>query len=127
MSYEEALKTISIEASGDLSSDQYKFMEVDANGQIALVGTLGGESIGVLQDKPAAIDRVGSVGIDGVTKVIASAAIAAGADIVSTALGLAVTHSADGQIIMGTAMEAATAADDVIAMAIDKHKGYVAP
>jgi hypothetical protein len=127
MSYEEVLKTISVEASADLSAHQYKFMNVDSSGQLELVTTLGGEFLGILQDKPAAVGRAGSVGIDGVTKIEASAAIAAGAIVVSTTAGLAVTASADGQIVLGIAMEAATATGDIIAVTIDKHKRYVAP
>ncbi len=117
MSYEEALKTISVEASTDLSANQYYMVDVDANGQLVLAGA-GTKMIGVLQDKPAATGRVGAVGIDGVSKVSASAAIAAGARVASTAGGQAVT-AVSGNYSLGEAMEAATAAGDIIAVKID--------
>ena len=117
MSHEERLLTMSVGANGDQSANQYKFVKMGASG-FELQDTAGGYCLGVLQDKPAATDRPGAIGFSGKTKVIASAAIAKGAKVQSTALGLAVTAAYSGYV-MGTAMEAASAANDIIAIKLE--------
>ena len=117
MSYQEALKVISVGAYGDHSSNQYKFVAAGANG-FTLQSTNGGFCLGVLQDKPGATDRMGRVAINGVTRVKAGAAIAKGAKIQSNSSGLAITAAFSGYV-MGEALEAATAANDVIAMKLN--------
>jgi hypothetical protein len=114
MSFSEKVDTISVGANGDQSSNQYKFVKMGASG-FELQDTNGGYCLGILLDKPAATGRPGKIAKSGVVKVKASAAIAKGADVQSTSAGLAVTAAFSGYI-MGEAMEAATAANDVIAV-----------
>ena len=59
MSFEQDVKCISLEANGDQSSNQYRFMLLGASG-IALNTVEGGPCVGVLQDKPTA-GKIGSV------------------------------------------------------------------
>ncbi len=91
MAYEGNLETFpGLVAAGDLSSDQFKFVTIGASG-VALNVTNGGYVDGVLQDKPAAINRAASVGYAGVTKVKVGASVSAGAKLMSDATGRAVT------------------------------------
>lgn len=114
MGYEEKLSSISVGANGDQSANQYKFVKMGASG-FELQDTNGGFCLGVLQDKPAASGRPGEIGILGVTKVKAAAAIAKGALVQSNSSGLAVTAAYSGYI-MGEALEAASAANGIIAI-----------
>lgn len=114
MGYNESLKTISVGANGDQSSNQYKFVAMGASG-FALQSTNGGVCLGVLLDKPAATGRPGRIAISGVVQVLAGAAIAKGAKVQSNSSGLAVTAAYSGYI-MGEAMQAATASGDRISI-----------
>lgn len=77
MAYEEALRCLSAEASGDLSASQYCGVKIDGNGRLALAGE-GDAAVGVLQDKPDALKKVGAYAIGGVTKVRMGATLNAG-------------------------------------------------
>jgi hypothetical protein len=113
MAYEGAQLNIpGLTASGDLSSHQYKFVVMSATG-VALNTTAGGLVEGVLQNDPAALGREATVTAVGTTKCKASAAIAKGARVMSTAAGLAATATATNEAV-GVALEAATAANDII-------------
>ena len=117
MSYEGAQRNlVGVTASADLSSHQWKFMKVGATGA-ALNTTAGGIVHGVLQNKPAALGREATITASGVTKCKASAAIAKGAEVMSTATGLAATATATN-LAVGFALEAATAANDIITVAL---------
>jgi hypothetical protein len=117
MAYEGAQVNIpGLSASADLSSHQWKFVVVGATG-VALNTTAGGLVDGVLQNDPAAAGREATVTMVGVTKCKASAAITKGAAVMSTAAGLAVTATATNYAV-GRALEAATAANDIITVAL---------
>jgi hypothetical protein len=119
MAYEGTQRTIpGVVASGDLSSDQYKFVNISATGA-AVNTTLGGVVDGVLQDAPDAINRAATVAFSGVTKVVAGAAVVKGARVMSNATGLAITAATTGSHIKGTALEAAGASGDIIAILLD--------
>jgi len=77
-------------ASGDLSSDQYKFVTIGSGG-VALNSSNGALCDGVLQNKPSASGEAAAVASAGVSKVKAGAAVAKGASVMSNASGLAVT------------------------------------
>ena len=104
-----------VEASGDLSGDQFRFMTLDANGQAVRAGA-GVSTIGVLQNKPSAAGQAATVsGPGATTKVVAGAAVVAGADVTSDAQGRAVT-SASGNYIAGKARTAAANAGELITL-----------
>lgn len=113
MSYEEKLESISLTADGDQSGNQYKFMKGDTTG-VALQDGAGGVCIGVLQNKPTD-GKIAEVGISGVTKVEAAGAISLWDNIQSDGSGLADTAAA-GDYSQGIALEAATAAGQLIAV-----------
>jgi len=114
MAVEQALKVISLLASADLSSYQYRFMKVDSNGKAALCGD-GQWGIGVLQNDPAAADRAASIAVAGASKVEAGGTVTAGGAVASDANGRAV-DAASGDYILGMALESATAAGQVVSV-----------
>lgn len=86
----EAEVCITLLASGDLSGDQFKLMEVTATGE---VGRADATSVvaGVLMNKPTAQGQAATVCISGVMKVIAGADwTGAGVLLMSDANGLAI-------------------------------------
>ena len=126
MSYYESTIRISLLASGDMSANMYKFVTMESTG-FALNVLAGGPCIGVLDTNDAnALGKRGSISILGVTKVEASAAIAKGARVSSTALGLAVT-AATNDYSQGEALEAASAAGDIIAVLLGKENTNITP
>lgn len=105
--------TVTLPANADLSSHQFKAVDVNSSGKVVLASAAGQRVIGVLQNKPNAADQGAAVAIAGITKMVASAAIAAGALVTTTNAGLAVT-GATTNFILGRAITAAGAANDVI-------------
>ena len=106
---------IPLQVSADMSSSQFTFVKVGAaDFKVAACGD-GEKAVGILQDKPAADGRAGNVRISGTSKVVAGAAIALGAEVASDANGKCVT-AASGDYILGVALEAAGAANQIIAV-----------
>lgn len=102
-----------VTAAADLSAAQFLFVKITGELAINLAGA--GEAVdGVLQNKPAAAGRAATVwGPGTASKVVAGAAVAAGADVTPDAAGKAVT-SATGNYIAGKCMTAAANADELI-------------
>ena len=111
MAYEEQLTSISLEADGDQTGNQYKFMKGDATG-VALNDSAGGACVGVLQNKPDD-GQVATVGIDGVSMVEAGGAVSLFANVASDATGRAAA-AATGNYSQGMALAAATGAGEII-------------
>jgi len=115
MSFTENYESISVDASGDLSTKQFYFMRI-VSGQLTTGAAAdGGDVSGVLMDKPAAAGRAGELAFSGVVKVVAHQAIAQNAEIQALATGKADT-AASGDYVIGEALEAATASGDIIAI-----------
>ena len=109
MAFEETLVNINREASADLSASQYRFVTVDANGQVAAAGADAALAIGVLQNKPDAAGRAATVAISGVSKVaVGTGGVTAGAEVTTDASGNVVAATA-GQNVVGIALETASA------------------
>jgi len=114
MAFEEKLESITRLAGADLSSHQYKFVKLNTSGKAVIVDTDGEAVVGVLQNKPDAADREATVGVEGISKVISSGVIAAGAKVTTNDSGLAKT-AASGDHVLGMHVgDAAAAANDVI-------------
>lgn len=94
---------VTLEAGANLSTKQYYFVSIAADGQIDPTGD-GLSAVGVLQNDPAAAGRAAEVCIGGITKVEAGGTVAAGAAVASSATGTAVTAAA-GDVILGTAVD----------------------
>lgn len=101
---------ITREAGADLSSNQYFFVSVSADGQVDATGD-GAYAIGVLQNKPAAAGRAAEIAVAGITKVICGGTVTRGGAVASDSAGEAVNAAAN-DVILGEALE--TGADGSI-------------
>lgn len=104
MAYEESLRSITLNADATLAvytgvpgqpgsaspnaGRQYTFVKVTGVGQVGQAAATG-SVIGVLQNKPQNTGNAATVGLRGVSKVVGSVAITAGAPIYSSATGTA--------------------------------------
>lgn len=125
--YSERIKTITLPAAAAATAGQYKFCQINASGNVALVSASGGLQVdGVLYNDPANAGDAATVVISGVAKVIAGGVIAAGAFVASDSGGLAVTAASGAtQAVAGTALAAATAANAIIPVLLGSRKPYI--
>lgn len=65
--------SVSYQAAADLSAAQFRFVKLDANGQVALITANTDIPFGILQDKPAAQGRAANVMLDGRSKIVGGA------------------------------------------------------
>lgn len=78
MAYEIPGQQVSFQAAADLSAQQFRFVKLDANGQIAAITAVTDIPIGILQDKPGGAGRAGCVMLDGISKVVGGVNLAKG-------------------------------------------------
>lgn len=107
----------SYDAAGDLSASHFKFVKL-SGGAPAAVTAVGDAAVGVLQNKPSYAGAPCTVLVDGVTKVLSAAAIAAGSPVYLAADGR-VTSAQDGTAlnkVVGIAEIACDAADELISV-----------
>ena len=86
-----------------LTTHQFKFVTLEADGQVDAADTAGENCIGVLLNEPAA-GAAATVVLSGKVMVEAGASITAGAAIATNAAGEAITATT-GHIVMGYALE----------------------
>lgn len=79
MAFEINGQSFTAEASADLSTHQYKAVEIGALGQVALQSTALVPIAGVLQNNPNAAGQAATVKFAGVTKAVAGATVTVGA------------------------------------------------
>ncbi len=116
MAYEIPDFTYTLPASADLSASQYLFV-VATSGQAAVAGA-GVVAAGVLQNDPGAAGQPATIMATGVSKVVAGAAVTAGARVMSNASGKAVAATGTN-FVTGMALTAAGAADEVISVYVN--------
>lgn len=104
MSFDESGHDITLPVAADMSAKQYRFMTIDSSGNAA-VSTRGALSCGVLQSKPAASGRAGTIRTMGITKVVLGGTVTAGQAAVADANGAAVNASSADNAYMGTFLE----------------------
>jgi len=93
-------KGISCVASGDLSGMQYKFVAKAPDGIHVYIPASGGQSEGVLQNKPKHTEHAAVVN-EGSTKVFLASSLGAGTEIAAGSGGWAVTGTGSGQFKYG--------------------------
>ena len=94
-------------AGADLSTAQYKFVKLAADGEYDLSSD-GAQAEGVAQNDPAAQGRALAVATAGIVKVVVgTGGLTAGDDVASGAAGVAIT-AASGDAILGVALDDAT-------------------
>ncbi|CAB4180606.1 hypothetical protein UFOVP1040_86 [uncultured Caudovirales phage] len=117
--------TITLPAAADLSTKQFYGMKVDSAGRAA-VAAAGELCVGVLQNKPDAIDKEATISVLGASKMVAAGSITAGAQVAVDANGKATTatkaavNTSDGGVaadaviasnVIGIALTGASAND----------------
>ncbi len=112
-------------ASEDLSAKQYYIMQMDSSGDMEIGEGATDLLLGVLQDKPES-GQAGTYRYQGTTKVVASGAIAIGERVTSDAAGKAVTTTTNGDVVVGTALEAAANDGDIIEIQLVMSKEWFA-
>lgn len=122
MAYElsDSQVVLSIPAGADLSAKQYTFVKLSGTNVISAAAATD-LPIGVLLNDPAS-GETAAVAVSGVVKLKASAAISVGALVgtTSTGLGVSLTAGTDTtKYILGRAITAAGAANDIITVAVN--------
>jgi hypothetical protein len=116
MAYEIPGYGFTLVTGADLSTHQYKFVDVNSSG-LAVLASAGADAHGVVQNKPAS-GRAATVVNRGISKVVAGAAVAAGAQVTGDSSGRAVTATT-GNKIHGTALQAAGGAGEIIPVLLE--------
>ncbi len=122
MAYElsDSQVVLSIPAGADLSAKQYTFVKLSGSTVISAAAATD-LPIGVLLNDPAS-GETAAVAVSGVVKLKASAAISVGALVGTTSTGLGVSLPAGTdttKYILGRAVTAAGAANDIITVAVN--------
>jgi len=111
------LRVVSREAGEDLSSHQYCFVYADTDGQLLHSVNATGMILGVLQDDPDAAGEGALLGIGGISKLVVdgnAGAIATGDKLTSNSEGKGIKTTTDKNVYGAIALEASTAAGDLI-------------
>ncbi len=114
------LKIPGLKAGADLSAlaNQYKFVKLDANGDIVIPTAATDVVIGVLQNRPKAGEPAEVCGI-GVSKIQADAALAEGARIGTSADGQAVAKTVAAELVVGQLLTEAGGAGEIVTALIN--------
>lgn len=93
-----------LKAAADLSAKQFFAVKLDANGDVVLSGD-GDLSLGILQNAPI-LGEACEIEMDGISKTVAGAAVAIGAEVAANAAGKLITAVA-GKRVVAVALQAA--------------------
>jgi len=115
MAFENPVLVLSLPAAADLSSSQH-FIVKTSSGTAALAGA-GDVAMGVLQNDPVS-GEAASIMVAGVSRLVAGAVIAEGAQVAADANGKGRTATT-GDIVLGIALEAAGADGDIIPLLLN--------
>lgn len=113
--------TWSFVANSDLSTAQFKLVKLTADNTVDLCSGVTDKPIGVLQNAPTS-GQEAQVLISGITKVMAAAALSAGTQFATNASALAaaaVAGTDTTKYIIGTVLEANSAANGLVTAAVD--------
>ena len=109
---------LTLEAAADWSAKQYHLVRQSAANICNQASDAGNSALaGVLLNKPNAAGRFASVGVQGISKVVAGAVITQGAILSTNGSGRAITV-VSGAVAFGRALTAAGADGDIISAAI---------
>ena len=103
-------------AGADLSSSQYLAVQVAADGDIELAAT-DGPAIGILQNEPTE-GQAAAIRVVGISKAVAGAHPINELDLVAAGTGGKIEAAATGQEVLGVALTATGAVDDVITILV---------
>jgi len=121
MAYVEKTMSITLEAGGDLSANQFHFVVIASDGQIDAVSSAGGDADGVLLNKPDAAGKAAEMCFGGVAKlVVGTGGVTAGQKVQSDANGEAIA-AATGDHVLGKALQTGAAGEVVSVLLVSKH------
>jgi hypothetical protein len=132
MAYEESLRSITLNADATLAQytgvpgqpgsaspnggKQYHFVKVTGAHQVGLADADDTGVIGVVQNKPQVTGGAATVGIRGVSKVVADKAIDAGEKVFVSADGQATDATGGGGLCVGVAVSSVANAGELISV-----------
>lgn len=115
MSYDETQRRISLDADASLairtgvpgmpgSADpnggkQYYFVKVTGEHKAGAVSTAGGDSVGVMQNKPQILGEAATVAISGISLVVAGGTLEAGDSVSSDNTGKSVKTAGEAKVL----------------------------
>jgi len=127
MAVERPGHTITLPASGDLSGDQYKFIQVDSAGRAFVATSSDTPVIGVLQNRPDAIDKAATIwGIGSISKVVAAGVLFPGTAIRTQPDGIA-NVEVQPNFIVGTCLSVSSDPGDLVSIFITQPGRSVFP
>ena len=113
-------------ASATLAAKQYYLVKMASTaGEVIVAAANTDDILGVLQNDAAADEPV-AIGIGGVLKVSAEASVSVGDWVTSSTTGRAKTTTTDGDVVIGHAIDASSAAGDIIRVVSALSRLYVA-
>ena len=113
MAKQNQVQSRSYEAGADLSGDQFRIMAL-SSGQVVRQTSSAGDSVGVLQNNPSAQGDAAEVAYAGQVKIVAGAAVAQDAQVMSDTTGRAITAATATNKILGRARKAVAAAGELL-------------
>lgn len=118
------ISDVTFEAAGDLSAKQFHFVKLSAANTVTACTATTDNAIGILQNKPSAAGRPAVVRIFGMSKAVASGALAAGA-LIATEADAEVGAPATNDPVLGKALEASSAQGELIKVLINCVNPYI--
>jgi hypothetical protein len=118
------ISDVTFEAAADLSTKQFHFVKLSAANTVDVCTATTDNPIGILQNKPSAAGRPAVVRLFGMSKVVASGIISAGA-LIATEADAEAGIPATNDPVVGKALEAATAQGDLIKVLINCVNPYI--
>ena len=118
------ISDVTFEAAADLSAKQFHFVKLTAANTVNVCTATTDNPIGILQNKPSAAGRPAVVRLFGISKVVASGAISAGA-LIATESDAEAGTPATSDPVLGKALEAAAAQGDLIKVLINCVNPYI--
>ncbi len=114
MAYDGEGQDITLPAAADLSGKQYRSMSVDANGRVNILATVGGTAIGILQNKPSAVDVPARVRIGGLSKMVVNAAVGDGILMTNNIEGFGVAAGTAGAFCIAQTLRSVGGSADIV-------------
>ena len=113
-------------ASATLAAKQYSLVKAASTaGEVIVAAAATDDILGVFQNDAGADEPV-SIGIGGVLKVAAEASVNIGDWVTSSTTGRAKTTTTDGDVVLGHAIDASSAAGDIVRVVSGLSRFYAA-
>ena len=100
MAVQQQVQSVSLEAGADLNADQFKVMAL-SSGQLVLQTSSSAASLGVLMNNPENQGDAAELAYAGIVKIVAGAAVAQDAIVMSDTVGRAIPATGSGNRVLG--------------------------